>query len=179
VIEVGMKLRTLSTLAALALMAGSVPAEQRHLGPHVHGQATVEVSLEGPTLEVDLSIPGHDAVGFEHPPANSEQTRALANAEDTLKKGQWLVPAKAAGCKESTTKVVADGFDANAKPGGHSDLDATYRFACDQPEQLDALEVRLAEALPEVQRVVVDIVTANGATQEILDRSTTHVSMSP
>lgn len=174
-----MKLRTISTLAALTLVVGKVDSEQRHLGPHVHGQATVEVSLEGPTLEVDLSIPGHDAVGFEHPPATSEQTRALANAEDTLKRGEWLVPAKAAGCKKSTAKVVADGFEANAKPGGHSDIDVTYRFACDQPEQLDALEVRLADVFPAVQRVVVDIVTANGATQEILDRSTTRVTLSP
>src|ERR1700754_2029784 len=124
-----MKLR-LSCLVALAVVAGRVPAEERHLGPHVHGQATLEVSLEGPILEVDLSLPGHDAVGFEHPPATSEQAHALEQVRDSLLGGTWLQPVDAAGCKVSSARVVADGFDAKAKPGAHGDFDVTYRFTC-------------------------------------------------
>jgi hypothetical protein len=173
-----MKLR-MAYLVALFLVAGRVPAEERHLGPHVHGQATLEVSSEGPTLEVGLSIPGHDAVGFEHPPTTPEQARTLEKAKDTLRSGTWLVPVDAADCKAPTAKVVADGFDAKAKSGGHGDFDVTYRFTCAAPERLDAIEVGLFEAFPALQRVVVNVVNANGATQQVLDRPTTHVTLSP
>lgn len=173
-----MKLRV-SYLVAFAMIAGRVVAEERHLGPHVHGQATLEVSSEGPTLEAHLSIPGHDAAGFEHPPATAEQARALDKARDTLLGGGWLLPVDAAGCKVSSVRLVADGFDANAKPGAHGDFDVTYRFTCVAPGRLDAVEVRLFDAFPTLQCVVVDVVTANGATQQVLDRPTTHVTLSP
>lgn len=173
-----MKIRTLM-LSALAFVSGSVVAEERHLGPHVHGQATLQVSLEGKTMAIGLSIPGHDAVGFEHPPANAEQTLALAKARAVLKGGTWLVPVAAADCKALPAKVVADGFDANAQPGGHGDFDVTAEFSCRNPEQLDALDVGLFKAFPALQRVVVDIVSASGATQQILDRPATHVTLSP
>ena len=173
-----MKLRTLMSLA-LALVTGGVAAEERHLGPHVHGQATLQVSLEGPTMAVGLSIPGHDAVGFEHPPANAGQTLALAKARQTLQSGSWLAPVAAAACKAPAAKVVADGFDKDAKPGGHGDFDVTQQFSCANPQQLDALDVGLFQAFPALQRVVVDIVTANGATQQILDRPATRVTLSP
>jgi hypothetical protein len=174
-----MNLRTVPFLLVLALAAGRLPAEERHLGPHVHGQATLQVSSEGPTLVVALSIPGHDAVGFEHPPATTEQAQALAKARETLRVGKWLVPAGGANCTAPPAKVVADGFDANAKPGGHGDFDVTYQFTCAAPARLDAIEVGLFAPFPALQRVVVDIVTANGATQQVLDRPMTHVTLSP
>jgi len=173
-----MKLR-LSYLVALALATGRVNAEERHLGPHVHGQATVEVSSEGSTLEVDLSLPGHDAVGFEHPPATPGQVRALGKARDVLLGGTWLQPADAAGCKVSSARLVDDGFDANAKPGAHGDFDVSYRFTCATPGRLDAMEVGLFKAFATLQRVVVDVVAANGATEQLLDRPATHVALSP
>jgi hypothetical protein len=173
-----MKLRTLLAVS-LALVTGSVVAEERHLGPHVHGQATLQVSLDGPTMAIGLSIPGHDAVGFEHPPANPEQALALANARGVLQGGTWLVPVGAAACKAPPATVVADGFDKNAKPGGHGDFDVTSEFTCANPRQLDVLEVGLFKAFPALQRVVVDIVTASGATQQILDRPATRVMLSP
>ena len=173
-----MKLRT-SCFLVLALATGHAAAEERHLGPHVHGQATLQVSVDGPTLAVGLSIPGHDAVGFEHPPANAEQTSTLAKATETLRGGTWLVPVAAAGCKALPAKVVADGFDASAKPGAHGDFDVTSQFTCANPGQLTSLDVGLFKAFPALQRVVVDIVGANGATEQILDRSMTRVTLSP
>jgi hypothetical protein len=173
-----MKLRT-SCFLVLALATGHAAAEARHLGPHVHGQATLQVSVDGPTLAVGLSIPGHDAVGFEHPPANAEQTSTLAKATETLRGGAWLVPTAAAGCKAPPATVVADGFDASAKPGAHGDFDVTSQFTCANPDQLASLDVGLFKAFPALQRVVVDIVGANGATEQILDRSMTRVTLSP
>ena len=172
-----MILRSVSLIAALTLVAGSSMAEQRHLGPHVHGQATVDVSVDGPTLQVALSIPGHDAVGFEHPPTNLEQAQALSAARAKLNAGTWLVPAAAAGCRTTSTKVVGDGFEPTAKPGGHGDFDVTYVLTCAKPDRLDALDVRLVEAFPSVQHVVTNIVTANGSTQVTLDRTTTKVAL--
>jgi hypothetical protein len=176
-----MKIRVGSSLIALtfAVTSAAVHAEQRHLGPHVHGQATLQLSVEGPAMDVSLSIPGHDAVGFEHPPTTADQTATLTNARDVLQRGAWLQPVATAGCSAPPAKVVADGFDANAKPGGHGDFDVTYRFTCSSPDRLNSLEVGLFKAFPTLQRVVVDIVTASGATEQVLDRPMTHVTLSP
>ena len=173
-----MKLR-LSYLLAVAPIAVQVNAEQRHLGPHVHGQATLEVSSEASTLVVDLSLPGQDAVGFEHPPSTPEQARVLDRARVVLLGGTWLQPVDAAGCEASSAHLVVDGFDANAKSGAHGDFDVTYRFTCATPGRLDAIEVDLFKAFPTLQRVVVDVVATNGATEQVLDRPMTHVALSP
>jgi hypothetical protein len=116
-------------------------------------------------------------VGFEHPPTNLEQAQALSAARAKLNAGTWLVPAAAAGCKTTSTKVVGDGFEPTAKPGGHGDFDVTYVLTCAKPDRLDALDVRLVEAFPSVQHIVTNIVTANGSTQVTLDRTTTKVAL--
>jgi hypothetical protein len=169
----------MSYLLAFVLVAGGVRAQERHLGPHVHGQATLEISEEGPTLDVDLSIPGHDAVGFEHPPTTPEEGRELDQARATLLSGRWLTTVEAAGCTASAASVVADGFDAKAKPGAHGDVDATFRFTCAEPGRLDGFDVALFAAFPALQRIVVTIVTASGAAQRVLDRPATRVTLVP
>jgi hypothetical protein len=165
-------------LMALLPASAATAAVPRHLGPHVHGQATVNVAVDGDALQVDASVPGHDAVGFEHAPQGADETARVAAAKATLAAAAWLVPAAGAACSLASAHVDADGY-ATAAPGGHADFDASYRFRCARVDALNALDVRLAAAFPAVQAVVVNTITATGSSQVVLHARDTHVALQP
>jgi len=165
----------LSSLLLLTSMAAT--AEERHLGPHVHGQASVNVSIDAREMDVAASLPGHDAVGFEHPPGSPAEQAAVDKAIATLNQPTWFVVPAAAHCTLASAKVSPHGFGGAAEPGGHADFDATYHYTCNTPGQLDHLDVRLASVFPSVQKVVVNLITAAGSNQQTLDGTTTRVDI--
>lgn len=162
----------------LSVVATVAVGEERHLGPHVHGQASVNISTEGDSLDVELSLPGHDAVGFEHPPATKEESAALAKAKSTVEQAAWLVPTSAAKCTLRTHSLRANGYASAPEAGGHADFDADFHFECSDPRQLDFLDVRLTEAFPSLRVVVVNLITGEGSAQQELAGTSTRVSLS-
>ncbi|KAF1005794.1 MAG: hypothetical protein GAK28_03015 [Luteibacter sp.] len=165
-------------LACSFSIAGPSFAAERHLGAHVHGQATVDVAIDGDHLQVGLHVPGHDAVGFEHPPTSDAEKRTLAHAIATLKAAHWLEPAKRAGCRLLGANVSAPALQ-GVPTGGHANVDATYDFSCADMTKLDALDIRLVEAFPSVQRIVVDVVSSSGGGEQVLERGVVRVDIKP
>ncbi|MGF6709042.1 hypothetical protein QFZ41_000006 [Luteibacter sp. W1I16] len=172
-----MKIQMMVFPFLLAALPMTVNAAERQLGPHVHGQASVSMSIDGCLMDVQVSVPGHDAVGFEHPPASPQERSAVDKATATLNGAAWLVPASAAGCTLSSAKVSPHGFGDVAEPGGHADFDAEYHYACRKTAELDHVDVRLASAFPAVRKVVVNIITAAGSNQQDLDGTVTRVDV--
>jgi len=163
----------------VALLPAAAGAEERHLGPHVHGQASVGVSMEADALDVQLSLPGHDAVGFEHPPGSAQEHAALDKALATLKAGTWFVPAAAASCTLVSATVSPHGFGGATEPGGHADIDAAYHYTCHTAARLDHVDVRLAAAFPGLQKIVVDTIGGSGSNQQTLQGTASHVDLQP
>ena len=167
----------LAVACSIAVVAPVLSAE-RHLGAHVHGQAKVDVAIDGDHLQIGLHLPGHDAVGFEHPPGNDVEKRTLSHALATLKAARWLEPAKPAGCRLLTAAVSAPALQGTST-GGHADVDATYDFRCTDMAKLDALDIRLVEAFPSIQRIVVDVVSSSGGGEQVLERGVVRVDITP
>lgn len=161
-------------VGSLSLLAH---AEARHLGPHVHGQASVDVSVDRDVVEVQVSLPGHDAVGFEHPPGSARERDALARATAVLKRADWLAPTADAACRLASATVSPHGFDGTVDSGRHADIDAIYRYSCAQPARLDRLDVRLTAAFPAVQKTVVNVITAGGSDRIVLEGATGEVDL--
>ncbi|ERR1700754_2893416 len=161
----------------LALLPMTAGAQERHLGPHVHGQASVNISIDADAMEVQVSLPGHDAVGFEHPPGSPQERAAVEKATALLNAAAWLVPVPAADCALMSAKVSPHGFGQAAEAGGHADFDAEYRFSCRHIAQLDHMDVRLVSAFPTVQKVVVNLITAAGSSQQPLEGTATRVDV--
>lgn len=172
-----MKLLVMMFPFLITAVSAVAVAEERHLGPHVHGQATVNLSVEGDVLDVEASLPGHDAVGFEHPPGSDSERSALQRATGILNAATWLVPSSGAGCTLSSAKVSPHGFGGASEPGGHADFDAAYRFSCSHIAQLDAVDIALTKAFPSVQGITVNLITAAGSGQQHLDASHTRVEL--
>src|SRR6185312_12056972 len=90
----------------LALPAFADEAPHRQLGPHVHGQGTLDIAIEGKKVEMELVAPGMDIVGFEHVASTNDQKAAVEKAKAKLTDvlSVFKLPA-VAKCKAETSNV--------------------------------------------------------------------------
>jgi hypothetical protein len=131
-------------------------------------------------VHVELDSPAANIVGFEHAPSSETDHAALDKAVATLKDGDRLFHFNAeAGCrmkKADVTSALLDeehGEHAGEHKGDHgheehkdeehegethSDIEAAYRFECDQPGKLTQLTVELFEAFPGTEKLNVQYV---------------------
>jgi hypothetical protein len=179
-------LKTLTGLAfaasILATPALADEARHRQLGPHVHGQGTLDIAIEGKKVEMELVAPGMDIVGFEHVASTSEQKAAVEKAKAKLADvlSVFKLPASAK-CKvdkadvESRKEVHHDGdedHDEDEKGGHehHSEFHATYTIECAAPENVTGLETAYFTNFAGAQLLNVNVTTSKGQTQAQMTR---------
>lgn len=183
-----MRLRPLRTAFAASVLAPilalAATAHRQH-GPHVHGEATLDIGMDGQLLLVSLDAPGISLLGYEHPPRDADERNAYANTLALLKApAAWLVLPDAAGCALDSANVEAHGFGddttAVAAHGAHehADFDASYRYTCHAPLALHALDVKLFTLFPPLHRINVDLVVADRQGSQVLTPGTTTVPLS-
>ncbi|MBD9426939.1 DUF2796 domain-containing protein [Pseudomonas sp. PDM15] len=123
--------------------------EHGSLGAHEHGVASLNVALDGQTLEIQLESPAMNLVGFEHEAkSDADKAKAIA-ARKQLEQPQALfalpIEAKCALQESELDSPLFGGHEheehEHADEHGHSDIDASYRFACANAEALQTLEL--------------------------------------
>lgn len=150
--------------------------------PHVHGAGTLQLVLEGGSLNAELRLPAMDVVGFEHAPREAKHQEAVKKAVALLKDAhQVLALPDAARCTAAPgaveSEMLDDGHAADPKhdqhdqheaghdhAGGeaHADFEVAYRFDCRRPEALKQIKVLLFQQLPKLERLDVEMVTPAG-----------------
>jgi hypothetical protein len=162
--------------ALLLLCAG--PALAAHA--HVHGQAKLDVAMDGARIAIHLDSPLDSLLGFEHAPATLAQVDAARAMVAKLRNPAALfVASPAAACKATAVKIesaaippaiLAGGTAMPVKPGrgDHDDLDADFEFLCARPEALRQVEVRLFDAFPRLQRIDTQLISPRGQTAQRL-----------
>lgn len=147
------------------------------LGKHEHGVATLNVALEGSTLEIELESPAMNIVGFEHAATSAADKKTVAAARAQLEKPLALfsLPA-AAGCSLTEHELHSPLFgtadhdhDDDAADHDHdhdhehSDIDADYTFTCKQPEALKTLDLSaFYKQFPATQKINVQLIGPSG-----------------
>ncbi len=161
--------------------------------PHVHGAGTLQLVLEGGSLNAELSLPAMDVVGFEHAPQEAKHKEAVKKAVAMLKDSRKVLAlpddaqcAAAPGEVEST--LLEDGHDDHGKdkhahdqhehehehghdhPDGevHADFDVAYRFDCRHPEAIKQIKINLFQQLSHLERLEVESVTPGGQRRQRL-----------
>lgn len=170
-------LRMLPLAAAMAFPA----AAQAQGHAHVHGQARLEVVIEGSDLQITLNSPLDSIVGFEHRPRTAAQRQAAEAALRTLADPAALftVPA-AAGCTLEDTSIEAPVLQgtasgkthghAHAHDGEHADLEATWRWRCTAADRLQTLPLQLFERFAQMKRLEVRVAGPAGQGRQMLRR---------
>jgi hypothetical protein len=153
-----------------------VAAAAQAAPPHVHGVAALDVVVDGSSLELSLDSPLDNLVGFEHAPANENETQAIRAMVQRFSRAQELfAPTPAAQCVVKSVQLSSAALDAqllaaagvSAPPrnaahhdeDGHADLDARIVFRCERPQDLKRLEARIFGAFPGMVQLDVQVVT--------------------
>jgi hypothetical protein len=129
---------------------------------HVHGEAHLDVAVDGPVLSLQLESPLDNLLGFEHEPRNkAERTQAARMAAQLRAAEKLFTPTPAAACVLEQVSLVSSALppellgeqkkaqepdEEEEEEEGHADLDAAWQFRCAHPEALRDLEVRLFSA---------------------------------
>ena len=129
-------------------------------GAHVHGQAQLDIVVDGGALTLSLRSPLDSLLGFESTPRTAAQKTAAEALLQQLRTPEWLfVTTAAAQCRPLSSSVHAPVLGAGAaqaggaSKGGHAELSADFVFRCEQPQQLRSLELKLFEQFRGVKRV--------------------------
>jgi hypothetical protein len=166
-----------ATLVVAAAAATFAPAAHAQGHAHVHGQARLDIAVEGRVLSVQFEAPLDSVLGFEHRPRTAAQRQAADAALVRLRDAaSWLRPPAAAQCQVTETVVEAAVLEAPAAgsaPTGaaeaeHADVEVRVTFRCAAPEQLTAIEVDLFEAFARMKRIDVQVATARGQSKQTL-----------
>ena len=174
-------------LPALAHAQGGHDHEpSREQGAHEHGAARLDIALSGKTLELQIEGAAYGFLGFERAPEGAEEVAQVEQARLLLNNASALYGwESAAGCTAQATRtdtalpeaaaVSADddhdhdhahehGHDHAHEGhddghGGHSSWRVYHRFDCSRPEALGAIEVRLFQHFPKLERIDYQLVT--------------------
>ena len=171
----------------VALALPSVAAAQVQQA-HVHGQAFVDVAVDGGLVEINLRATAQDLVGFERAAATpEEEAQVLAAQKAVLDHARlWQFNAAARCVAEGPVLEVAgtggthdhDHDHAHGDHAAHADWTVRYRFRCAAPEALRAIDTGLFAAFPSLQSATVQVLDATGAREETLTASANRLTLS-
>ncbi|SDW65140.1 DUF2796 domain-containing protein [Nitrosomonas communis] len=132
-------------------------------GAHVHGEAVMNIVLDGNSLFIELDSPVINLVGFEHAPNNEEQVSALLKAEQTLASSDRLFHFATTQCSLENVEIEMPYLKNHAHKNpqhlspemhhGHTDFHANYAFQCEQAKDLTAISVKLFSFFPDLQEI--------------------------
>ena len=145
--------------------------EHASLDAHEHGVASLNVALDGQTLEIQLQSPAMNLVGFEHEAKSEADKAKVTAARQHLEQPQALfalpIEAKCALQDSELDSPLFGGHaheeHEHADEHGHSDIDASYRFACANAEALQTLELgSFFGTFPGTEKLEVQLIGPSG-----------------
>lgn len=156
-----------AALVSLPWHLAAAAEEHREHDAHVHGAANLNIAIENDHIDAELETPAMNIVGFEHAPRDAEQREAVARAVALLEDGAArLVPSEEAGCRLDSASVESSLMDADHDQDHdhdevHSEFHVIYRFHCESPDAIKAMQVNLFEEFPGMEEIELQVLTAD------------------
>jgi len=171
--------------ALLPLAAAQAHDDHDHehgsLGAHEHGVASLNVALDGQTLELQIDSPAMNFVGFEHAAKSDADKAKVAAAKAELEKPIELFGLAAGACQVTKQELDSPLFgdhdhhedeahehehehaDADEHEHEHSDIEASYELSCKQADALKELDLsELFKRFPATHKVNVQLIGPSG-----------------
>lgn len=180
-------LSALGMISSIAIAAENHQNEHEHRqhSAHVHGLAALNMALEGNEIQIELTSPAANIVGFEHEPNSEEDHTALLSAVDRLRQGDVLFRFNPeADCAMEVAEIESSllehedehgheheqeaehddrhGHDEHEEEGEtHSEISAFYHFECSNPQNINRLSVELFDAFKATQQLKLQYIIEN------------------
>ena len=171
--------------AAICLSLTLPAAAKQNLGAHVHGAGEVNLAQDGKQLYIELTLPAHDALGFETIKTDSQKQELALALKKLEAPDMWVLPTKAqcqleeahasANRENHGDKHHDDHDDDHArhhhdhdpdhehKDSNHLDIQATYLFSCSAPNNLNSIGTDLFKRFERSERLSLKGLTNAGS----------------
>ena len=151
-----MKSTTLALVFVAATWSALAENTHRHHEAHVHGHAKLNLAISGGTIQLELTSPAMNLVGFEHAPSSGKDHRLVKEAVDFLDHpANWIHLVGDKGCKVShldlETSLLRSHLHGDHhheghhhethKPDGHADFEISAEFKCENAQQLEQVDL--------------------------------------
>jgi len=166
---------TLNVAIALylcALAPASIASEQQS---HQHGHAQLQIAVENNSIDLILTSPAHNLLGFEHQPHTQQQEQTLEKARQWLTTQALVTPdggtctVKSASMGLSAKATEQDHHEhdhhhnaANPAKNEHATIDVSQILDCTGADLNNGFTTPLMGQFPEIQELNVEWVTNSG-----------------
>jgi hypothetical protein len=146
-----------------ALATTSTASEQQ---PHQHGHAQLQMAVESNNVDLILTSPAYNLLGFEHEPRTEQQKKTLENARRWLTTQALITPAGSNCAVESasmdfTVKAAEqDHHDHDETLNKHANIKVSQVLNCKGADISGQLTTSLIAQFPEIQELDVEWVTS-------------------
>ena len=91
----------------------AVSSEHRQHEAHVHGEAKLNILIDGTTLVFELKTPALNVLGFEHKPKNEQQKEKLNKANQILAVYENVISIPDLSCEKTQVEIVSPYADSH------------------------------------------------------------------
>lgn len=176
--EKKMNKRIFSIVSLVMVFTGLVPsvyAENNgtRLDAHVHGLSELTIALEGDSLDLQLTSPAMNIVGFEYKAASKKDIEAVKTAKSILSQPEVLFLLSDKDCKPINIDVDISGLieednheqhdhkenddhkdhHDHDKHKSHAEIVANYSYSCNESSKLSSIKVSLFESFPGIETI--------------------------
>lgn len=138
---------------------------------HVHGQAEMDIAIDGGTIELELRSPQFNLAGFEHSPRKAPDQAMAVTVRRQLEQPQKLLGLD--GCQltgrdlDGTLMNVDVHAATTVDDDEHPNVTAMYQFECSTPPK--ALDLTgLFKQFAHIEKVKVELIGPKGQTAATL-----------
>ena len=171
-------------LLALSLLI--IPPVEAEESAHEHGVGRILIAFEGYDIEIELRVPGADAVGFEYAASSEEEKRAVTMAAKALRDVNRIIKLSSeAMCSAEEVEVVSglmadeeeessqgrehkgnaqkdEEHEGHAGVDVHAEFIAHYHFHCEQPSEVTSAEIGFFKVFPSARELEAEWITPRG-----------------
>lgn len=133
---------------------------------HTHGVSTMTIAVDNSTVEVTLTTPTVDLVGFEHTLNAESDKRAFEQMSTQLGQVDDLFVLNGGACQFVSHTVdamsvehsdhhdaIEEHLDEHTAQELHSDVTAYYRFNCEKMSELSSITVTVFALFPRIHQI--------------------------
>lgn len=170
------------TLACVTTPLATSAADDHHQQAHVHGEAQLQIAIDGHTAELILRSPAANLLGFEHQPKTEDQENTLMETRE------WLTTMPVVEMPGNDCTLVAGTIhntrfgsgddDHGHNEDNHSDVEVTQRLECENA-LADSLTTPLMERFPGIEALSVEWISTSGQGHTELHAGESDIELAP
>ncbi|MCA3086160.1 MAG: DUF2796 domain-containing protein [Rhodocyclaceae bacterium] len=160
-----------ATLCPLVVCATAFASKGKHKshGAHEHGNAKLNLVVEGNKLTAQLEVPSESIYGFEYEPKSEKDKKQREAGGEKLKSSfeKMLVIDKSLGCAFQNTKLDLHASDGgkghddhkSGKKGEHSETRAEFVATCQKPLAGTKVSFAFGKVFPRIKEIKVQVIS--------------------